>query len=91
MAARREALAEIGVVEDDHGVVSSDETALAIRQKELDVHDFFAEALRKNDIRGTWSGDRRSSMHDAPTAASEGVRAADRARLSDEKVLDEAG
>ncbi|GAB3863187.1 hypothetical protein GCM10028801_30220 [Nocardioides maradonensis] len=70
---------------------SSSETALALRQKELDVHDHFAEALRRNKIRGTWSADRRSSANSAPSAAHEGDRAARRARLSDEKSLDAAG
>ena len=69
----------------------SGETALALRQKELDVHDFFAEALRRNNIRGTWAADRRTKANDAPRAAEEGLRAADRARLSDEKVLGQAG
>ncbi len=69
----------------------SSETALALRQKELDVHDFFAEALRRNNIRGTWAADRRTKVNDAPMAAEEGLRAADRARLSDEKALGEAG
>ena len=69
----------------------SSETALALRQKELDVHDFFAEALRRNNIRGTWAADRRTKVNDAPRAAEEGLRAADRARLSDEKALGEAG
>lgn len=83
--ARQAAL--VTVVEPD----TSSETALAVRQKELDVHDFFAEALRRNNIRGTWSADRRTKINDAPTAAEEGLRAADRARLSDEKALGEAG
>lgn len=69
----------------------SSETALALRQKELDVHDYFADALRRNNIRGTWAGDRRSSIDNAPTAAHQGVLAAGRARLSDEKSLDQAG
>ncbi|MDZ5623417.1 DUF2786 domain-containing protein [Nocardioides bizhenqiangii] len=69
----------------------SSETALALRQKELDVHDFFAEALRRNNIRGTWAADRRTKVNDAPRAAEEGLRAADRARLSDDKALGEAG
>ncbi|RHW27672.1 DUF2786 domain-containing protein [Nocardioides immobilis] len=70
---------------------TSNETALAVRQKELDVHDFFAEALRRNNIRGTWTADRRTKVNDAPRAAEEGLRAADRARLSDEKALGETG
>ncbi|HWJ80645.1 MAG TPA: TIGR04338 family metallohydrolase [Nocardioides sp.] len=88
--ARRATLAEAGA-EADAAVPRSAETAVALRQKELDVHDFFADALRRNNIRGTWSGDRRSSADSAPTAAHEGDRAAQRARLSDEKALDEAG
>ncbi|MEZ0578514.1 TIGR04338 family metallohydrolase [Nocardioides sp. MH1] len=75
----------------DDGPEASGETALALRQKELDVHDFFAESLRRNNVRGTWSADRRTSVNDAPTAAQEGLRAADRARLSEEKALGEAG
>ncbi|WP_183100630.1 DUF2786 domain-containing protein [Nocardioides pelophilus] len=85
--ARQATLADAVKVEADR----SSETALAVRQKELDVHDFFAEALRRNNIRGTWSADRRTKVNDAPMAAEEGLRAADRARLSDEKALGEAG
>jgi putative metallohydrolase (TIGR04338 family) len=70
---------------------SSDETALALRQKELDVHDYFAEVLRKNNIRGTWTADRASKADDAPRAAFQGAQAAERARLTDEKALGEAG
>lgn len=73
------------------GQAGSGSTAIALRQKELDVHDYFADALRRNNIRGTWSGDRRSAMDSAPTAAHEGDRAAQRARLGDEKALGEAG
>ncbi|GAB2987076.1 TIGR04338 family metallohydrolase [Nocardioides montaniterrae] len=69
----------------------SSETALALRQKEVDVHDHFREALRKNNIRGTWSADRRSSAQSAPGAAFHGDAAAQRARLSDAKELGAAG
>jgi putative metallohydrolase (TIGR04338 family) len=86
--ARQTALAAHG---EDSAPERSTETAVALRQKELEVHDFFAEALRRNNIRGTWSADRRTKMNDAPRAAQEGLRAADRARLSDEKELGAAG
>lgn len=66
----------------------SGETALALRQKEVAVHDFFAEALRRNNIRAAWRGDRRSSAFDAPAAARAGTRSATRARLGDQKALD---
>ncbi|WP_220793110.1 DUF2786 domain-containing protein [Nocardioides stalactiti] len=89
--ARRAALAAAGAVADKAAPAASTETALAVRQKELDVHDFFKEALRRNNIRGTWTADRRTSVNDAPQAAREGLRAADRARLSNEKALGEAG
>jgi putative metallohydrolase (TIGR04338 family) len=89
--AKQAALAEAGAAEDPAAQRTSNETALALRQKELDVHDFFAEALRRNNVRGTWTADRRTSMTAAPRAASEGARAAERARLSDEKALGEAG
>jgi putative metallohydrolase (TIGR04338 family) len=89
--ARAAALAEAGVGADPTEPARSSETALALRQKELDVHDFFAEALRRNNIRGTWTADRNTKVNDAPRAAEEGLRAADRARLSDEKALGEAG
>ena len=62
--------------------------ALALRQKELAVHDFFAEALRRNNVRGAWRGDRRTSVHDAPEAARAGTRSAARARLGDRRALD---
>ena len=57
--AREAALAAAGAVADPAAPERSTETALALRQKELDVHDFFAEALRRNNIRGTWAADRR--------------------------------
>ncbi|HYG93800.1 MAG TPA: TIGR04338 family metallohydrolase [Nocardioides sp.] len=91
--AKGAALAAAGVSEEDRRPRSrtSNETAIALRQKELDVHDYFAEALRKNNIRGTWSADRTSKVDDAPRAAFQGAQAAERARLSDEKALGEAG
>ncbi|KAA1418847.1 TIGR04338 family metallohydrolase [Nocardioides humilatus] len=89
--ARQAALAAAGAVADPATPERSNETALAVRQKEVDVHDFFAEALRRNNIRGTWTADRRTKVNEAPRAAAEGLRAADRARLSDEKALGEAG
>jgi len=89
--AREAALAAAGAVDDPAAPERSTETALALRQKELDIHDFFAESLRRNNIRGTWAADRRTKVNDAPMAAEEGLRAADRARLSDEKALGEAG
>lgn len=88
--ARRTELAAAGVTRDEP-IATSSETAIALRQKELDVHDFFADALKRNNIRGTWSGDRRSAIDAAPTAAHEGDRAALRARLGDDKALGEAG
>ncbi|TIC87471.1 TIGR04338 family metallohydrolase [Nocardioides sp. GY 10113] len=63
---------------------TSSETALALREKELAVHDYFADALRRNRVRGSWKGDRRSSIDAAPAAAGEGHRAAGRARLTDD-------
>lgn len=88
--ARDATLSRLAAADGDEAAPST-ETALALRQKEVEVHDFFAEALRRNNIRGTWSADRRSKLNDAPIAAEEGLRAADRARLSDEKELGEAG
>ncbi|UMG91669.1 hypothetical protein [Nocardioides sp. TF02-7] len=76
--ARQAALTEAGAGADPAGPGST-ETALALRQKELEVHDFFAEALRRNNVRGTWTADRRSSVNAAPTAATAGVHAAERA------------
>ncbi|MCL2541107.1 MAG: DUF2786 domain-containing protein [Nocardioidaceae bacterium] len=90
-AAREAALSAAGV-DRDAPAERSGETALALRQKELDVHDFFADALRRNNVRGTWSGDRRSSAADAPSATAEGDRAARRARLGDDgRALGAAG
>ncbi|TYL50137.1 TIGR04338 family metallohydrolase [Nocardioides sp. BGMRC 2183] len=89
--ARQEAIAEAtGPAPGHPPTATSTETALALRQKEVAVHDYFAEALRRNRIRGTWRGDRRSSMDVAPGAAGEGARAAGRARIdggSDERRL----
>lgn len=93
-AARAATLAAAGVEgldQLDHLPQGASTTALALRQKELDVHDHFAEALRRNNIRGTWSADRRSSAASAPGAARHGDAAARRARLSDEKSLGAAG
>ncbi len=89
--ARRTTLSAAGVDESDAGATLSGETALALRQKEVDVHDFFADALRRNGIRGTWSGDRRSSMDAAPSAADHGDRAARRASLGGDVALGAAG
>ncbi|MGO1974775.1 MAG: DUF2786 domain-containing protein [Propionibacteriaceae bacterium] len=63
-------------------------TALALRQKEVAVHDFFAESLRRNNIRGSWSGDRRSAAFDAPEAADAGSRSAARVPLGTQRALD---
>ncbi|WP_141014155.1 TIGR04338 family metallohydrolase [Nocardioides sambongensis] len=80
-SARQDAIAEATASPTAEPVATSTETALALRQKEVAVHDYFAEALRRNRIRSTWRGDRRSSMDIAPGAAGEGRRAAGRARL----------
>lgn len=64
------------------------ETALALRAKEVAVHDFFAEALRRNNIRGAWRGDRRSAAAGAPAAAAAGTRSAARARLGEQQALE---
>lgn len=82
-AAKSDALDAVAA---DPVAATSDETALAIRQKELDIHDYFQEILDKNNIRGTWRGNRNSSA-DAPHAAGEGARAADRANLGGERAL----
>ncbi len=89
--ARLAELTAAGALPDPATPEQSTDTTLALRQKELDVHDFFAEALRRNNIRGTWAADRRTKINDAPQAAAEGLRAADRARLSEEKALGQAG
>lgn len=71
----------------DRTAGGSSSTAVALRQKEVDIHDYFAEVLRKNNIRGTWRGGRGDGAERAPGAAREGARAADRARLASERAL----
>lgn len=66
---------------------SGSSTELALRQKEVDIHDFFAEVLARNNIRGTWRGGRGDGPERAPGAAREGARAADRARLEGERAI----
>lgn len=91
--ARRHAVAEATAAEPGAATsaAASSETALALRAKEVAVHDHFAEALRRNQVRGTWRGDRRSSAEDAPGAAHSGDRAASRARIGGDKSLGAAG
>lgn len=66
----------------------SRETAVALRQKELEVHDYYAEVLRRDNIRGSWRGDRRSSSAaSSPASSRAGRSAADRAALGGERAL----
>ncbi len=65
----------------------SDSTALALKAKEVEVSDYFAEILRKQNIRGSWRGGRRSSGYNAPHSYAAGDSAARRARLGSERAL----
>ncbi len=69
-----------------HGTAAGS-TALALRQKELDLHDYFVEARRKNNVTRSWRGERDLASDRAPSAADEGTRAGDRARLGTEPEL----
>jgi putative metallohydrolase (TIGR04338 family) len=65
----------------------SESTAVAIRAKEIEVSDHFAEVLRKQNIRGSWRGGRLSSAESAISSYVAGGAAADRARLGGERAL----
>jgi putative metallohydrolase (TIGR04338 family) len=56
-------------------------TALALRQKELAVHDHFEEALRRDRVRGTWRGATSDPDTRSRSAVQAGRRAAARADL----------
>lgn len=86
--ARREAVARATAAETTaSGEAGSSTTELALRQKEVDVHDFFHQRLRAEGITSTWRGDRSSAAARAPSASSAGTRAADRATLGSERSL----
>lgn len=72
---------------DDAGPELSTSTSLALRAKEIEVSDHFAEILRKQNIRGSWRGAQRSSAPSAMSSYGAGFTAADRARLGDERAL----
>ena len=72
---------------DDAGPELSTSTSLALRAKEIEVSDAFAEILRKQKIRGSWRGAQRSSAPGARSSYAAGFSAGGRARLSDEKAL----
>lgn len=84
--ARARASARADVVHDETPELS-DSTALALKAKEVEVSDYFAEILRKQNIRGSWRGGRRSSWYDAPESYAAGDSAASRARLVGERAL----
>ena len=65
----------------------SESTALAVKAKEVEVSDYFAEILRRQNIRGSWKGGRRSSWFNAPQSYAAGDSAASRARLGDQRAL----
>jgi len=56
-------------------------TALALRHKELAVHDHFTEALRRDRVRGTWRGATSDPDTRSRSAVRAGRRAASRADL----------
>lgn len=62
-------------------------TALALKQKEVEVHDYFNALRKEHNIRGTWRGERRHAGASAPEAAAEGRRAGGRAALGTERRL----
>lgn len=65
----------------------SESTALAIRAKEIEVTDHFAEVLRRQKIRGSWRGGRLSSAASSMSSFRAGHSAANQARLGSEKAL----
>lgn len=69
---------------------ASESTALALRAKELEVSDHFAEVLRRQNVRGSWRGGRLTSAPSSVSSFSAGHAAADRARLGGEKALGSA-
>lgn len=88
--ARRTAIAEATRREGASGGSVLDgrsSTELALRQKEVEVHDFFAERLRAEGITSSWRGDRDRAGDRAPSASKAGTRAANRARLGTEREL----
>lgn len=66
---------------------ASGSTDLALRHKEIEVHDYFAARLRAEGITSSWRGDRDSAGTRAPAAAEAGTRAANRVRLGTERAL----
>jgi putative metallohydrolase (TIGR04338 family) len=62
-------------------------TALAVKAKEVEVSDHFAEILRKQNIRSSWRGNRQPSWHSAPESYDAGSSAASRARIGRERAL----
>lgn len=66
---------------------ASTTTELAVLRKEVEVHDFFAARLRAEGITSTWRGDRDQAALRAPSASQAGTRAANRARLGNERAL----
>lgn len=65
----------------------SSETALALKAKEIEVSDYFAEIVRKQKIRASWRGSRTPSWHSAPQSFNAGSSAASRARIGRERAL----
>lgn len=59
-------------------------TALALREKEAAVLDFFEEQKVANGVRGTWKGRRNTSRYNAHSAARAGDTAARQASLTGE-------
>lgn len=65
----------------------SQETALALRDKELEVHSYFDEVVVRDNVRGHWRGERSSAAEKAPASAHAGRRAANRAVLGGEQAI----
>ncbi|MFC5730035.1 MULTISPECIES: TIGR04338 family metallohydrolase [Nocardioides] len=82
-AARRETQAAVIEAESP----SSSSTELALRAKEVEVVDYFAQMQAEHGVRGTWKG-AASAGHAAPGSHHAGVRAAARARLGTERALE---
>lgn len=83
---RARAAVRADMVKDDE-LDLSDSTAVALKSKEVEVSDYFAEILRKQNIRGSWRGGRRSSWYGAPQSYEAGGSAASRALLGGERAL----
>ena len=65
--------------------IGSTSTALALREKEIEVADYVAHEFKRQGVKGSWSGSRTSNYHGG--AAMAGTRSAQQANLFGRKEL----